>query len=75
MARSEWKGHVTDPKGVRLRYVPLTSRLAEALRQARHTRHARVLCEQRGQALTQKVAQGIMRRVARNAARNSGHLL
>ncbi len=26
--RSEWKGHVTAPKGGRLRYVPLTLRLA-----------------------------------------------
>ena len=28
VARSEWKGHVTAPKGGRVRYVPLTSRLA-----------------------------------------------
>src|SRR5207249_3171585 len=27
VARSEWKGHVTVPKGGRLRYVPLTRRL------------------------------------------------
>ena len=32
VARSEWKGHVTVPKGGRLRYVPLTKRLTEALR-------------------------------------------
>lgn len=31
VARSEWKGHVTMPKGGRLRYVPLTKRLTEAL--------------------------------------------
>ena len=29
--RSEWKGHVTTTKGGRLRYVPLTRRLADAL--------------------------------------------
>jgi hypothetical protein len=29
VARSEWNGHVTMPKGGRLRYVPLTRRLAE----------------------------------------------
>jgi len=40
VARSEWKGHVTVPKGGRLRYVPLTKRLTEALRQARHLRGA-----------------------------------
>ena len=76
VARSEWKGHVTDPKGGRLRYVPLTSRLAEALRLARHSRHARVLCDQHGQSLTQKVVQGIMRRVARRAGVTKGvHIL
>jgi integrase len=36
VARSDWKGHVTVPKGGRIRYVPLTKRLTEALRQARH---------------------------------------
>jgi integrase len=34
--RSDWKGHVTVPKGGRLRYVPLTVRLAAALRDHRH---------------------------------------
>ncbi len=76
VARSEWKGHVTDPKGGRLRYVPLTARLAEALRKARHSRGARVLCDQEGQSLTQKVVQGIMRRVARRAKVDKGvHIL
>jgi integrase len=42
--RSEWKGHVTVPKGGRLRYVPMTVRLATALREHRHLRAARVLC-------------------------------
>ena len=76
VARSEWKGHVTDPKGGRLRYVPLTSRLAAALRDARHKRHARVLCDQQGHSLTQKVVQGLMRRVARRAGVQKGvHIL
>jgi hypothetical protein len=57
VARSEGKGHVTVPKGGRLRYVPLTKRLTEALRQARHLRGVRVLCDQLGQSLTQKVVQ------------------
>lgn len=48
VARSEWKGHVTVPKGGRLRYVPLTKRLTEALRQARHLRGPRVLCDAQG---------------------------
>jgi integrase len=32
VARSEWKGHVTVPKGGRLRYVPLPQRLTAALK-------------------------------------------
>src|SRR6476469_3063114 len=58
VARSEWKGHVTAPKGGRLRHVPLTSRLAEGLRGARHSRHGRVLINHDGHPLTQKVVQG-----------------
>jgi site-specific recombinase XerD len=45
----------------------LTKRLTEALRQARHLRGARVLCDKQGQPLTQKVIQVTMRRVARRA--------
>jgi integrase len=76
VARSEWKGHVTVPKGGRLRYVPLTRRLTEALRQARHLRGVRVLCDKRGQPFTQKVIQVTMRRVARRANVKSGiHIL
>jgi site-specific recombinase XerD len=76
VARSEWKGHVTVPKGGRLRYVPLTKRLTEALRQARHLQGARVLCDGEGQALTQKVIQVTMRRVARRANVRPGvHIL
>lgn len=76
VARSEWKGHVTAPKGGRVRHVPLTSRLAEALRKPRHSRHARVLIDHDGQPLTQKVVQGIMRRVARRAKVQKGvHIL
>ena len=41
--RSEWDGHVTSPKGGRLRYIPLTVRLATALREHRHLRSPRVL--------------------------------
>ena len=76
VARSEWKGHVTVPKGGRLRYVPLTKRLAEALQEARHLRGPRVLCETDGQPLTQKVVQVMMRRAARRANVKPGvHIL
>jgi len=56
--------------------VPLTKRLTEALHQARHLRGARVLCDQQGQPLTQKVVQVMMRRVARRANVKPGvHIL
>jgi integrase len=67
VAQSEWKGHVTAPKGGRLRYVPLTRRLAEALNGARHLRGPRVLCDRDGTSVTQKVVQLTVRRAARRA--------
>ena len=41
--RSDWKGQVTSPKSGRIRYVPLTVRLASALKRHRHLRGTRVL--------------------------------
>jgi integrase len=75
--RSEWKGHVTVPKSGRLRYVPLTSRLANALRAFRHLKGPRVLSSADGGALTQREVQGLVRRAARRAnLRNVGvHVL
>ena len=65
---SEWKGHVTTPKGGRHREVPLTRRLASALRQRRHLRGRRVLVEPRtGASLTQKMVQDRVRWAARRA--------
>jgi integrase len=65
--RSDWKGHVTATKGGRLRYVPLTIRLATALREHRHLRGVRVLCQRDGSPLTQKIVQDWVRRSARRA--------
>jgi integrase len=65
--RSEWKGHVTVPKGGRLRYVPLTVRLATALREYRHLKSNRVLCSTDGSHLTQRLVQGLVARAARRA--------
>ena len=65
--RSEWKGYVTATKGGRLRYVPLTVRLGAALREHRHLRGARVLCQRAGSPLTQKIIQDHVRRAARRA--------
>ena len=53
--RSEWKGHVTVPKGGRLRYVPMTVRLASALREHRHLRSSRVICHGDGSPLSADV--------------------
>ena len=52
--RSVWKGHVEAPKGGRLRYVPLTQRLAAALQAARHLRGPRVFCDTDGQPVNEK---------------------
>jgi len=65
--RSEWKGHVTVPKGGRLRYVPMTVRLATALRDHRHLRSARVLCRRDGSSLSADVVKHHVERAARRA--------
>jgi integrase len=76
VARSDWRGHVSAPKGGRIRYVPLTKRLAAALQAARHLRGPRVLCDDEGKPLTQKGGQVMMRRVARRANVKPGlHIL
>jgi integrase len=74
--RSDWKGHVTSTKGGRLRYIPLTTRLAAALRSHRHLRGDRVLCETDGRPLSQKVMQSLVRRAARAHLKQEGiHVL
>lgn len=76
VAQSEWKGHLTMPKGGRIRYVPLTRRLTEALKEARHLRGKRVLSDRSGKSLTQKVVQVTTRRAARRANVKPGiHIL
>jgi integrase len=65
--RSEWRGHVNTPKGGRLRYVPMTVRLATALREHRHLKSARVLCADDGSPLTQDTVGDHVRRAARRA--------
>ena len=56
--------------------MPLTKRLTEALRQTRHLRGPRVLCDGTGKPLTQKVIQVLMRRAARRANVKPGvHIL
>jgi integrase len=70
--RSDWKGHVTATKGGRVRHVPMTIRLMTALREHRHLRSARVLCQRDGSPLTQKIVQNDVRRSARRAQLEKG---
>jgi integrase len=65
--RSDWNGHVTTPKGGRLRHVPLTRRLATALGEHRHLRCARVLCQDDTEPLTRQIVQTRAKRAARKA--------
>lgn len=65
--RSDWRGHVTVPKGGRLRHVPMTARLAAALREHRHLKCNRVLCQPDGSPLTQDMVGDHVRRAARKA--------
>ena len=75
--RSAWKGRVNATKGGRVRHVPMTKRLARALREARHLRGQRVLCRDEGGPLTEKLVQSLIARAARKAnLRNNGpHML
>ena len=74
--RSDWNGQVTVPKGGRLRYIPLTVRLTSALREHRHLRSSRVLCQTGGAPLTRQQVQYRIKRAARRAnVRDGVHLL
>ena len=75
--RSAWKGHVASPKGGRLRYIPLTIRLAAALRDHRHLRGALVLYQDDGSPLTEGLVQGLVKRAAQKAGvfNNGPHML
>jgi site-specific recombinase XerD len=67
---------VTATKGGRVRFVPMTARLTDALKQARSLKGRRVVCDKKGTPLTQKEVQVIMRRVGRKANVKPGvHIL
>jgi integrase len=65
--RSEWKGHVTVPKGGRGRRLRLTVRLRDALQRHRHLRSRRILCERSGAPFTQKMVRNRVRWAERRA--------
>jgi hypothetical protein len=75
--RSDWNSHVTTPKGGRLRYVPLTIRLAAAFRDHRHLRSPTVLCQDDGQPLTRQMVEYRVLRASRRAklSRDGVHIL
>ncbi len=75
--RSDWNGQVTAPKNGRLRYIPLTVRLATALREHRHLKGPLVLCEDNGERVRRRRSQNWVRRAARRGkVQNSGvHVL
>lgn len=66
--RSEWNGQITSPKSGRVRHVPMTERLARALRSIRHLRSPRVICRADGSSLRRQNIQKRVRRAARHAS-------
>jgi integrase len=75
--RNEWHGQVTSTKGNRVRYVPMTVRLAAALQQYRHLRGPRVLCHDDGRPLAEHVMTDLLAKVGRRATVriNGPHIL
>lgn len=77
MERNDWKGHVWSTKGGRLRYVPMTRRLAEALKAHRHMRGPRVLYRADGGTFVEHHVVELLEKVARKAGLriNGPHIL
>jgi len=75
--RSAWKGQIGLQKGGRIRFVPMTRRLAAALHQHRHQRGPRVMYQEDGNPMTEKVVQNLVGRAARGAdlRHNGPHML
>lgn len=65
--RSVYGAHVTTPKGGRSRRVPMTGRLAEALRNHRHLRGPRVLVHEDGSPVAKKALEEWMQKATRKA--------
>jgi integrase len=65
--RSMWRDRMGSPKGGRERKVPMTARLSEALRGARHLRGDHVWCQDDGRPLTINQAEFAIQRVCRRA--------
>jgi integrase len=75
--RNDWRGQVTTTKGNRVRYVPLTRRLATALAKYRHLRGPRVISHPDGEPLAEYEMTDLLAKVGRRAkVRSNGpHIL
>lgn len=67
VARSEWRGQIGTTKGDRMRMVPMTTRLTEALRKHRHLKSDRVLCQADGTPIVANTLSYWIERAARTA--------
>jgi integrase len=65
--RTVYHGHVSTPKGGKERSLPLTRRLLEALRAARHLRGARVILDKLGRTPSHGALQTCLRKAQRLA--------
>jgi integrase len=65
--RNVWEGQVDSPKGGRIRYVPLTRRLVDALRNGRGMPNTRVLRRHNGKPFTEGAITHAVVRAARLA--------
>jgi integrase len=65
--RSSWRGFVGTPKSGRDRKIPLTMRLAAALRANRHLRSDLVFCQDDGKPLTRSSVEGVLQFACKRA--------
>src|SRR3954463_6107719 len=65
VARSDWCGVVGSPKGGKMRRVPMTKRLAEALSAIRHLRGPRMLYQREGERVTETTLRSWIERAER----------
>ena len=72
VSRTDWRGEVGTPKGADIRHVPMTSRLAEALRSIRHLRGELVFCREDGSRLTTTNMRAALKRQEKRAGLPAG---
>jgi integrase len=70
--RSEWHGQTTSTKGNRTRFVPMTPRLAAALKRHQHLRGPLVLYRKDGTAMAEHHVEELLRGAMRDAGLKGG---